>query len=90
MKYCLITFVFLLAVSPIVMASDIAEEVKENCSSCHALSKVCAKLGQRDDVAWKLNIRKMNRYGADFPVERIEEASAYLAGLQPGDALICE
>lgn len=89
MKYYLIIFALLFVGHAGASASDIGEVVKTSCSSCHNTARVCAKLGQRDAETWKMTIMRMKANGARLPAERVDEAAAYLGGLEPGNSSLC-
>ncbi|MUM78554.1 hypothetical protein GKC30_12995 [Pseudodesulfovibrio sp. F-1] len=71
-------------------ASDIGQTVKQACSRCHSPKRVCLTVGVKNDAAWKATVARMVQKGAQLPADRIDAASAYLAGLAPGTGTVCE
>ncbi|BCS88236.1 hypothetical protein PSDVSF_14780 [Pseudodesulfovibrio sediminis] len=71
-------------------ASDLGQELDENCSACHLTKYICQKLDKQDEAAWVSTIKRMNSNGADFPVDKIDAAAAYLVGLKAGDGPLCD
>jgi len=81
--------VLMLPLSP-AAASDMAEMIEENCSTCHSMKYTCVKLGKKTEAGWKLTFKRMNSKGASFPASKVDEAAVYLMGLNKGDGPFCD
>ncbi len=81
---------FTVSCSPSAGLSGMGDKVVNSCSSCHALDKVCEKLGQKDMDAWSRTVFGMKQRGAKVEDKDITVMAEYLAGLKPGSEPVCK
>lgn len=89
---CILVGVYVaLVIASLSLAGDDGKTlVRDHCSSCHSLAKVCQALGRKDKAAWAETVDHMVGYGADLDPSQSAVVAAYLAGLTPGSSPVCK
>jgi hypothetical protein len=64
--------------------------VKQKCTQCHDLVRVCKNLGKKDPAGWASTIDLMIENGATINENEKKTIAEYLAGLKPGAKPICK
>ncbi|MGC9325183.1 MAG: hypothetical protein ACP5G0_10605 [Desulfomonilia bacterium] len=85
-------FLFIAVVSSSIAAEGVGHErlVKEKCSACHSLGRVCKKLEKKDLPWWQETVARMVKHGADLNQEDVTPVADYLSRLKKGAQPICE
>ncbi|MEW5774372.1 MAG: hypothetical protein AB1916_12700 [Thermodesulfobacteriota bacterium] len=85
---CLASMLLLCATAA-AAAEDMGAKVASACSSCHAVGRVCGKLGN-DQAYWRETVSRMADNGAQVAGGEVGPMAAYLAGLARGNAPFCK
>jgi mono/diheme cytochrome c family protein len=67
---------------------DYGQVVRESCSSCHSLGRVCSNVGQ-GRAYWSDTVGRMVRNGARVNPGEVDAVAVFLAELPPGDKGVC-
>lgn len=85
---CLVSPLLLLLAAA-AAAQDLGAKVASACSTCHAASRVCGKLGS-DQAYWRKTVARMADNGAAVAGGEVEPLAAYLAGQTKANAPFCK
>ena len=69
---------------------DCNEMLEKNCTSCHYKTRVCKKIGKKNERSWKNTTKRMIRYGLKLDNSEVKKITDCLVALDENSEKFCD